>query len=223
MKTARVCPIFKKNSRLEVGNYRPVSILVVVSKIVERSVYSQFEKYLVENNLLYNLQSDFRSSYSTDTCLIQLLDHIKNESSKGLYTGIIMLDLQKTFDTVDHHILSQKLKTMGVKCTKWFESYLCDRQQKVSINGTESDLKYITCGVPQGSICGPLLLLYYVNDMSISISKDCKILLFADDSTILYSHKNPEVISQKLGKELESCSKWLINNKLSLHLGNVWV
>lgn len=106
MKTARVCPIFKKNSRLEVGNYRPVSILVVVSKIVERSVYSQFEKYLVENNLLYNLQSGFRSSYSTDTCLIQLLDHIKNESSKGLYTGMIMLDLQKAFDMVDHLILS---------------------------------------------------------------------------------------------------------------------
>ena len=133
---------------------------------------------------------------------------------------MIMLYLQKAFDTVDHLILCNKLQKMGVKCTKWFESYLCNRQQKVSINGTESDLRYITCGVPQGSILKPLLFLYYVNDMSISISKDCKILLYADDSTILYSHKNPEVISEKLGKELESCSKWLIDNKLSLHFGN---
>ncbi|CAG2230050.1 unnamed protein product [Mytilus edulis] len=144
MKTARVCPIFKKNSRLDVGNYRPVSILIVVSKIVERSVYSQLEKYLVENDLLYNLQSGFRSAYSTDTCLIHLLDHIKNETAKGLYTGMIMLDLQKAFDTVDHLILCNKLQKMGVKCTKWFESYLCNRQQKVNINGTESYLRYIT-------------------------------------------------------------------------------
>ncbi|CAG2214938.1 unnamed protein product [Mytilus edulis] len=117
MKTARVCPIFKKNSRLDVGNYRPVSILIVVSKIVERFVYSQLEKYLVENDLLYNLQSGFRSAYSTDTCLIHLLDHIKNETAKGLYTGMIMLDLQKAFDTVDNLILCNKLQNMGVKRT----------------------------------------------------------------------------------------------------------
>lgn len=219
MKIARVCPIFKKNSRLDVGNYRPVSILVVVSKILEKSVYSQLEKYLVRNNILYSLQSGFRSSHSTDTCLIHLLDHIKTQSSKGLYTGMIMLDLQKAFDTVDHYILCNKLQTMGIKSTKWFESYLMDRKQKVSVNGTESNFQNISCGVPQGSILGPLLFLYYVNDMSTSISSECKLLLYADDSTILYSHRNPEVISTRLGQELESCSRWLIDNKLSLHLG----
>ena len=219
MKIARVCPIFKKNSRLEVGNYRPVSILVVISKILEKSVYIQLEKYLVDNKLLYNFQSGFRTAHSTDTCLIHLLDHIKTQSSKGLYTGMIMLDLQKAFDTVDHFILCSKLQTMGVISIKWFESYLTERKQKISVNGTESNFLTVTCGVPQGSILGPLLFLCYVNDMSISISSECKLLLYADDSTILFSHGNPGVISEKLGKELQSCSQWLIDNKLSLHLG----
>ena len=114
MKQARVCPIYKKSNRLDVGNYRPVSLLVVISKILERAVYNQLEYYLNKNNLLNELQSGFRSKYSTDTCLIHLLDHIKSQTARGLYTGMIMLDLQKAFDTVDHQILCKKLQTMGV-------------------------------------------------------------------------------------------------------------
>jgi hypothetical protein len=105
---------------------------------------------------------------------------------------------------------------MSLQSVKWFESYLTDRKQKVSVNGTESNVLTVTCGVPQGSIFEPLLFLYYVNDMSISISSDCKLLLYADDSTF---SRNPDVISEKLGKEQQSCSQWLIDNKLSLHLG----
>lgn len=219
LKLARVKPLYKKNNRKEVGNYRPVSILCIISKILEKSVYMQLEKHLIENDLLYRFQSGFRSSYSTDTCLIHLLDHIKLQTSKGLFTGMVMIDLQKAFDTVDHHILCEKLKAMGINDTKWFESYLTGRKQLVNVNGVESELLNITCGVPQGSILGPLLFLCYVNDMSISINSDCKLLLYADDSTIIFSHKNPDIISNKLGKELESCSNWLVDNKLSLHLG----
>ena len=138
-KSARVCPIYKKSSRLEVGNYRPVSILAVVSKILEKAVYNQLENYLVKNNLLYHLQSGFRAKYSTDTCLIHLIDHIKDKTAKGLYTGMVMLDLQKAFDTVDHSILCKKLKLMSVDSTKWFESYLTNRKQKIGINGIESN------------------------------------------------------------------------------------
>ena len=98
-------------------------------------------------------------------------------------------------------------------------SYLSGRNQFVQVNGNLSDASPITCGVPQGSILGPLLFLCYVNDMTISISSECKLLLYADDSAILFSHKDPEVISRKLSSELESCSKWLVDNKLSLHLG----
>ena len=154
MKYARVKPLYKKNSPLEVGNYRPVSILSIVSKVVEKGVYKQLINFLQENNLLYNLQSGFRQKYSTDTCLIYLLDYLR---TNGLYTGMITLDLQKTFDTADHDILCSKLKVMGVESVDWFYSYLSQRVQFVSVNNTMYESMNVTCGVPQGSILGPLL------------------------------------------------------------------
>ena len=110
MKFARVKPLFKKNSRSDVGNYRPVSILSVVSKILEKAVYKQLEMYLSGNNLIYSLQSGFRGSYSTDTCLIYLTDYIRSQMAADNYTGMVLLDLQKALDTVDHDILCNKLR-----------------------------------------------------------------------------------------------------------------
>ena len=213
LKNAIVVPLYKKNKRSDVSNYRPVSVLSVASKILE------LEGYLVNNHLLYEFQSGFRSKFSTDTCLSYLTDFIKHETSEGLYTDMIMLYLQKALDTVDHLILCEKLRAMGVGSVDWIMSYLSGRNQFVQVNGNLSDSSPITCGVPQGSILGRLLFLCYVNDMTISVSSECKILLYADDSAILFSHKDPEVISRKLSSELESCSKLLVDNKLSLHLG----
>ena len=132
---------------------------------------------------------------------------------------MVMLDLQKAFDTVNHDILCDKLKLMGLESVGWFRSYLSDRNQVVNINNVTSSPLNITCGVPQGSILGPLLFLCYGNDMIISIDPDCKLILYADDSVILFSHRDPNIISEKLGKVLESCNEWLVDNKLSLHLG----
>ena len=132
---------------------------------------------------------------------------------------MLLLDLQKAFDTVDHDILCKKVETIGVLSVSWFRSYLCDRKQFVQINSVLSDPGLVTCGVPQGSILGPLLFLIYVNDMSISVDSDCKLVLYADDSAIFFTHKDPHVISQKLGSVLKQCSEWLVDNKLSLHLG----
>ena len=109
-----------------------------------------------------------------------------------------MLDLQKAFDTVDHHILCKKLRAMGVKSVDWFRSYLSNRNQVVCVNNSQSDPSLITFGIPQDSMLGPLLFLCYVNDMEISISSESKLLLYADDSAIIFSH-NPETISRKLG------------------------
>ncbi len=114
LKAARVVPLFKKQDKTEAGNYRPVSILSVFSKILERIVYDQLEVYLKNKSLLFELQSGFRPSYSTDTCLSYLADYVRKDIDKGNYTGMVMLDLQKAFHTVDHKILLTKLSALGV-------------------------------------------------------------------------------------------------------------
>ena len=154
---------------------------------------------------MYEFQSGFRGKLSTDTCLIHHLDHIRDKNSEGLFTGMVLLDLQKAFDTVDHNILCGKLNNMGIQA-HWFQPYLSERSQIVGLDGILSDASPVTCDVPQGSILGPLLFLCYVNDMGTSIDADCKLILYADDSAILLSHRDPETISMKLGTALESCS-----------------
>ena len=131
--------------------------------------------------------------------------------------GMVVLDLRKAFDTVDHDILLAKLNAMGVKSIDWFSSYLKNRQQIVKIDCTHSDPLFMSHGVPQGSILGPLLYLCYVNDMSTSVS--CDLLLYANDSALIVSGKYPYAIAQSLSMELNTCSQWLVDNRLSLHLG----
>ena len=216
-KDAKVVPLFKKGSRLEAGNYRPVSILNVLSKVLERAVHTQLSEYLEKRGILFDHQSGFRSGYSTDTSLIGLTDYIRSEMGKGNLVGMVLIDLQKAFDTVDHGILLQKLGAVGVSSVGWFDSYLSDRRQCVEVSGTRSDFLPVTCGVPQGSILGPLLFLVYINDMVTSLN--CKLSLYADDSALLFSHKDAFVIGNRLSEELLSCKRWLVDNKLSLHVG----
>ena len=107
-KVAKVTPLYKKNDKLDVGNYRPVSVLSAVSKILEKAVYVQTQKYLLDNNLIFKTQSGFRPGHSTETCLLHLTDYIKQQTAKGLYTGMLLLDVQKAFDSVNHSILCKK-------------------------------------------------------------------------------------------------------------------
>ena len=188
-----------------------MSILCATSKLLARAVYIQLETYLKEKNILYDFQSGFRGAFSTDTCLIHLTDYIRNQMSAGNYTGLVLLDLQKAFDTVDHVILCKKLQAMGITSVDWFKSYLSCRTQIVNVNQVDSDPLNVSCGVPQGSILGPLLSLCYVNDMASSV--DFKLLLYADDSALLVSGRDPNYIADKLGKELESCSQWLVEQQ----------
>ena len=114
---------------------------------------------------MYSHQSGFRREHSTDTCLINLMDYINNSISEGDYVGMVLLDLQKAFDTVNHSILCEKLRIMGVGNIDWFISYLANRKQIVNVNSTNSSHGLVTCGVPQGSILDSLLVLCYINDM----------------------------------------------------------
>ena len=177
--------------------------------------------YLRNNNLIYKFQSGFRPSFSTDTALTYLTDKIRFNIDKGLYTGVVLIDLQKAFDTVNHEILFTKLKAVGVSddALGWFISYMSDTNQFVEVNGCHSSFQSINCGVPQGSILGPLLFNIYVNDMVNAIKSDCELYLYADDSTIVAHGNNLESLETKLSKELENIKDWLDSNKLSLHLG----
>ena len=191
----------------------------MISKVFEKVVCMQLSDHLSENRLLYEFQSGIRSSYSTVTCLIHLTDYIKLENDKGNLTGMVLLDLQKAFDTVNHTILWNKLKWLGAHdlTIQWFRSYLTGRTQVTDIVGTMSEPKGVTCGVPQGSILGPLLFLLYINDMASAVR--CKLLLYADDSALIASGKNVADIESMLNPELDYVSNWPIDNKLSLHLG----
>jgi len=218
-KTARVVPLYKKGDCNYEGNYRPVSILPIVSKVFERIVHDQLYQYLSSNSLVYDFQSGFRSKYSTDTALTYLGDKLRFNMDKGLYTGVILLDLQKAFDTVDHSILVSKLRAIGADniAVKWFSSYLDERKQFVDVQGTFSSQEDVSCGVPQGSILGPLLFTLYVNDMSTAVN--CDLSLYADDSMLLISGENVNHVEEALEQEMNEISKWLQANKLSLHLG----
>ena len=177
----------------------------------------QLVRYLDSKKLFYEYQSGFRNRFSTDTCLINLVDYIKGENKKGNLVGMVLIDLRKAFDTVDEDILLQKLSAMGVTSIDWFRSYLKDREQCTQVDGINSSFLEVTCGVPQGSILGPTLFLCYVNDMSSSLQ--CRLSLYADDSALIFSGKNATDIANFLSTEISSCQKWLIDNRLSLHVG----
>jgi len=172
---------------------------------------------LLENDILYEHQSGFRRNFSTGTALVSLSEIIKSNMDKGELTGMLLIDLRKAFNTVNHQILLNKLKTFGMNASSvsWFSSYLADRGQSVFLNGTFSDQMNVSCGVPQGSILGPLLFLVYMNDMPSSVK--CKLFLYADDSALMVS--GVIIIQNNLSAELESLSQWLILNELSLHIG----
>ena len=213
-------PLYKKGCKTDPQNYRPISLLPLISKIIEKIVHNQTQSFLDENNILYNFQSGFRKKFSTDTCLGFLNDKISKGFDSGLYTGMILIDLQKAFDTIDHEILLEKMVYIGFseQVINWFRSYLFNRTFKVKVGKTLSDAGKLSCGVPQGSILGPLLFLLYINDMPQALS--CDLLLYADDSCIVYQHKDINEIERALNKNFSDLCDWFLDNKLSIHFGD---
>jgi hypothetical protein len=224
LKTAKVIPLFKSGDKAQMNNYRPISLLPAISKLIEKVVYDQLYKYFTENNLFYDSQYGFREAHSTELAVNELTDRILNQIDQNKLPFAVFMDLSKAFDTLDHTILLGKLRYYGVNGTAltWFSNYLSNRTQFVEINDVKSDVLKITTGVPQGSILGPILFLIYMNDIFMS-SNFFNFILFADDTTlsgiIEYSPEIPECATiEVINTELDKVATWLSVNKLSLNI-----
>ena len=167
LQNAKVIPCHKDDSRLEMSNYRPISLLPTISKIFEKLMYARLIEFINKHNILYKYQFGFQSGMSTEYAVNALLHNIVNTLENKEYGVCILLDFAKAFDTVNHEILLKKLDHYGMRgvAQQWFRSYLTNRMQCTEVGDSQSELEIIRWGVPQGSILGPLLFIMYINDL----------------------------------------------------------
>ena len=219
LKIAKVISIFKKGDPEVPSNYRPISLLPIFSKIFEKLMYERIYSFLKEHKLIYPLQFGFRENHCIDHVLINITEDIRSTLDGRRYGCGIFIDLQKAFDTVNHEILLKKLEHYGIRgdTLKWFHSYLSDRSQFVTINGHDSTKMEISCGVPQGSVLGPLLFLIFINDLP-NVSNKIKIYLFADDTNIYVESETISELVQIVNNELKLVKNWIDANLFSLNI-----
>ena len=222
-KLAKVIPIYKSKDTQQFGNYRPISLLPVLSKILEKAIYKRLYNFLTQENILFTSQYGFRQGHSTIQATTELLYNILHGFEENKYSLALFLDLSKAFDTIDHSVMLEKLEYYGIRGLplQWFQSYLSNRKQFVTYNGIKSNILPITCGVPQGSVLGPLLFLIYMNDLPNTL-QFCKALLFADDTTIHYTHENIDTLYQIVNNDLSQASDWFRANKLSINASKTY-
>ena len=165
LKSAIVIPIFKKGDSTHAENYRPISILSNISKIFEKVMYKRIYNFLESHNIISDTQFGFRQNHSTEHALIHFVDFVTKALEDDQHSVGVYLDTKKAFDSVNHSLLLKKLIKYGIrgKCAELIEDYLKGRTQKVKIGNSLSTPKDITCGIPQGSVLGPLLFMY-IND-----------------------------------------------------------
>ena len=215
MKISKVIPIFKSGDTESINNYRPISLLPTLSKVLERLVFNRLYKYISVNHLIVKEQFGFRPKHSTELALIPATELLNSFLENRLVSLAIYIDLSKAFDALDHDILLHKLYVYGVRghALQWFSSYLRNRKQLVSVNNSNSEFVTMHTGVPQGSIVGPLLFLVYVNDLTRS-SKLASFILYADDTNLFFSEKELNSLMQTANSELEKVCHWFRANSL---------
>ena len=224
LKIAKIMPLLKKPNIFKPDNFRPISLLPCISKIIEKCVFMQVYQYFERNKLIFGSQYGYRKDHSTETACLELIDKLHKHLDDSQSPFCIFIDLSKAFDTINHQILLSKLKYYGLDdhAVTWFKSYLSDRKQFVEVDGVKSPTQNITTGVPQGSTLGPLLFVIYMNDINI-VSEVFKCILFADDTSLesvisLFPAINDSGISKKINEELSKIIDWLRANKLSLNV-----
>ena len=217
-KSAKVNPIFKSGNPDLVENYRPISILPILSKLLERTVHDQLYSYLENNNLLSDCQFGFRKRRSTKLAATLLCDSVRKSFEDGLLVGCLFLDLSKAFDTMGHSIILEKLILHGVLGPElsWVTDYLFNRTQTVNINNHSSTKETITSGVPQGSILGPLLFIVFFNDLNDFICQS-QVIQYADDTVIFFGAKSVTAIETALNSDLKAIARYCEENELLLN------
>ena len=242
-KIGKVIPILKgkEHSQMEPGSFRPVSLLPVISKLVECTVQVQLQKHLEKYRLLYPNSHAYRASRSTTTAIMQVLDTLYQATDNNQMTSLMALDQSAAFDSVNHSLLLRKLKLY--KCSnstmEWMQSYLESRSQYISIGGQKSRMSALYRGVPQGSILGPLLYLVYINEIAETISdstcrnpihddrsklftdncENCGIIVtYADDATFLISDRSRTQNQLKLNLNLAKIEQFLNENELAINV-----
>ena len=215
-KKALVVPIPKQGNLTKVQNYRPISLLPLPGKVLEKLVHSQLSEHLETDSLLSDNQFGFRKSRSTVHAIAQVTDFINKKMDAHLATIALFIDFKKAFDCVQHPVLIRKLKDLGFSDTiiTWVTSYLSHRKQRVYANGTYSEYLDITQGVPQGSVLGPLFYIVYANDL-VNIVKHCKLAMYADDTVLYISRKNFDVSVKNLQEDINSIALWCQTNGIT--------
>ena len=220
LKFAEILPVYKNKSKHEFTNYRPVSLLPCLSKILEKIIYSRLYNYLNYKNILFEGQYGFRNKRGTIDAVTDLLGNIITDLDKKLFSLGLFIDLSKAFDTIDFNILLYKLENYGIRGTafKWFDNYLKNRKQRVILkNEINSKTTSISHGVPQGSVLGPLLFLIYINDLSKNLI-DATTIAYADDTTIYLHNNNLNDLFTSLHNNIVILIDWCNANKLSINL-----
>lgn len=214
LKKAKIIPVFKKGDRLLISNYRPISILSSISKIIERLFANRLNNYLNKFNLLFG----FRAGSSTGLALLSLTDYIRKSIDSGLLVGSVFLDFTKAFDTINHNTLFYKLGFYGITgpALPFLQNYLINREGMVYIGDNFSRTKIINQGVPQGSILGPLLFIIDINDIVDNLqSPHC--VLYADDTTLSCAQKSLPHLISSMNDVLRKAMDWCHANNLIIN------
>ena len=214
LKIARVCPVFKSGKPEVIDNYRPISSLPVFSKIFERLTLNRMDCFITRHNILTSCQFGFRKGFSTTHAVIKLLSNIVQAYHQKIYSACFFLDLRKAFDTVNHELLIKKLEHYGFRgqCSEYLRSYFDNRKQYVHVNGYDSSYRSVSCGVPQGSILGPLCFSLYINDMPMAVKVE--VVLFADDAAFIITCQTLAGLYQRITELFSDLFSYLNMNKL---------
>ena len=226
MKAADVTPLYKSKEHFLVTNYRPISLLITISKLLEKVVCCRTYKFLNATNQLYDGQYGFRSGHSCQNAISELIGVVAKNMEEKKWTTEVFIDLSKAFDTLSHDILLKKLNKYGIRgnILQWFNSYLSSRKLRVksrtSTGTTYSAFYDVDYGTLQGSCLGPLLFLIFINDLPINNQNGTSIL-FADDTTLLHSHCDINILKCIVEEDLNRLMDWFMANKLTLNLSKI--